>query len=122
MPTITTRSRKVPTAAEVSATDRWASDYIAENGIEIWRRMYTKGWTTKASDSYLEDHGLFDDQAFQALISRRCGPCSLNRPGPWSVTDHLFSVGGPDLSNRRKRCPVGNRRSRTVPVHRCWSG
>lgn len=66
MPAITTRSRKVPTAAEVSATDRWASDYIAENGIEMWRRMYTKGWTTKASDSYLEDHGLFDDQAFQA--------------------------------------------------------
>ena len=66
MPTTKTRRRRVPASAEIAEHPKTAAArYVAANGIEEYRRMYTKGWTTKASDAYLEEAGLFEDDAFQ---------------------------------------------------------
>ena len=58
MPTTKTRRRRVPASAEIAEHPKTAAArYVAANGIEEYRRMYTKGWTTKASDAYLEEAG-----------------------------------------------------------------
>ncbi|MDN6428583.1 MAG: hypothetical protein L0J79_01940 [Propionibacterium sp.] len=64
MPTIT-KTHRMPSAEEVAANSSHGAEYVAEHGIEAYRRMYTRGWTTKASNEYLEEQGLFEDDAFQ---------------------------------------------------------
>lgn len=64
MPTIK-KTRRMPSAEEVAATGERSAAYIKRHGIEAYRRMYTWGWTTKASNESIEERQLFEDDAFQ---------------------------------------------------------
>lgn len=64
--TITTPTRrKLPTVPEIAANpDTPAARYVTAHGLATYLRMYTKGWRTTASNEYLDDQHLFDDDAF----------------------------------------------------------
>lgn len=65
MPTTKTRTKAIPTAEEVAATGAKSAAYIAAHGIDGYRRMYTRGWSTRASTAWIEERGLFEEDAFQ---------------------------------------------------------